>query len=48
MYINYNYIILQLLIKSLLVAIVSTSLVIGLPTPAPEKSLEPVQRQKKQ
>jgi len=35
-------------VKSLLVAIASASLVIGLPTPAPEKSLQPVQRQKKQ
>jgi len=34
--------------KSLLVAIASISLVVGLPTPAPEKLLQPVQRQKKQ
>jgi len=35
-------------VKSLLVAIASVSLVVGLPTPPPEKSLQPVQRQKKQ
>jgi len=34
--------------KSLIVAITLVSLVIGLPTPAPEKSLQPIQRQKKQ